>query len=219
MKVKQEFWAAVSKIATPDAILTSNTSGMSITEIATAVEKPERFSGMHWVNPPHLIPLVEAIAGDKTAPETIDMVVAVAKSIHRMPVRVNKDARGFVLNRLQYAVLREAANIVESGIASMEDVDNVMKYGLGMRYAALGPFETVDFGGLDTFFKVGSYMFADLCNSQDVPKCIVDCYNNGDYGLKTGKGFFDWSGGKGEKALAERDRKCIGLAKVLCNDL
>jgi 3-hydroxybutyryl-CoA dehydrogenase len=219
LDLKRQFWGEASAIAPADAILTTNTSGLSITEIAKAVEKPERFAGMHWVNPPHIVPLVEAIAGEKTAPETVALVCAVAESIHRKPIQVRKDPRGFVLNRLQYAVLREAANIVEQGYASMEDVDNAMKYGLGMRYAAIGPFETVDLGGLDTFFKVGSYLFADLCNSPEVPRLIVERYKAGDYGTKTGRGFYDYPGDKAAKAIAERDRKFLALAECLYKDL
>ena len=151
MDIKKVFWEKVSRSVDEDIVLASNTSGLSITEMATVIKNPERFCGMHWVNPPHIVPLVEIISGEKTVDETLEIVWDISKSLHRKPIMVKKDAKGFVLNRLQYAVLREALYIVENGIASMDDVDNVMKYGLGMRYAAIGPFETVDLGGLDTF--------------------------------------------------------------------
>jgi len=185
MDVKKKFWSSVSEIISEDAVLTSNTSGLSITAIGEAVKNPERFAGMHWVNPPHIIPLVEVIAGDKTAEQTLDIVKEVAESIHKKPVLVKKDVNGFILNRLQFSVLREALYIVENGIASPEDVDNVMKYGLGMRYAAIGPFETVDLGGLDTFYKVGSYLFRELSDQKEVPDLLEKIYKNGNYGTKT----------------------------------
>lgn len=219
MDVKKKFWSGMSEIVPEDSVLTSNTSGLSITAIAEVVKRPERFAGMHWVNPPHLIPLVEVIAGDKTAEETLIIVKEVAESIHKKPVLVKKDAPGFILNRLQFSVLREALNIVEKGIASAEDVDNVMKYGLGMRYAGIGPFETVDLGGLDTFYKVGSYLFRDLSDRKDVPDLLERLYQNGDYGTKTGKGFYDYSGDKAEKAIDKRDKVFIKLAKCLYSDL
>src|SRR5665647_667334 len=131
IEIKNEFWKQVSELVSEDSVLASNTSGLSITEMAIAVKNPGRFCGMHWVNPPHIVPLVEIISGDKTDKEALDIVWEIANNLHRKPVRVLKDAKGFVLNRLQYAVLREALHIVENGIASMEDVDNVMKYGLG----------------------------------------------------------------------------------------
>ena len=174
---------------------------------------------MHWVNPPHLIPLVEVIAGDKTAEETLTIVKEVAESIHKKPVLVKKDVPGFILNRLQFSVLREALNIVENGIASAEDVDNVMKYGLGMRYAGIGPFETVDLGGLDTFYNVASYLFRDLSDVKEVKGLLAELYQKGDFGTKTGKGFYDYSGDKAEKAIDKRDKTFIKLAKCLYSDL
>jgi 3-hydroxybutyryl-CoA dehydrogenase len=219
MEVKKKFWSGVSERISGDAVLTSNTSGLSITEIAKAVKNPERFAGMHWVNPPHLIPLVEVIAGDKTAEETLMIVKEVAKSIHKKPVLVKKDVNGFILNRLQYSVLREALYIVENEIASAEDVDNVMKYGLGMRYAGIGPFETVDLGGLDTFYKVGSYLFRELSDKKEVPDLLEELYQNGNYGTKTGRGFYDYSGDKAEKAIESRDKAFIKLSKCLFSDL
>jgi 3-hydroxybutyryl-CoA dehydrogenase len=219
MDIKKKFWGDVSKIVSREAVLTSNTSGLSITAIAEAVKGPERFAGMHWVNPPHLIPLVEVIAGDKTEDETLAVVKEVAESIHKKPVLVKKDINGFILNRLQYAVLREALYIVENEVASAEDVDNVMKYGLGMRYAGIGPFETVDLGGLDTFFKVGSYLFRELSDRKEVPELLAKAYQNGDYGTKTGRGFYDYSGDKAEKAIEKRDKVFIKLAKCLYSDL
>lgn len=219
LDIKNKFWKQVSEIVSEDTILTTNTSGLSISKIAEVVKIPERFCGMHWVNPPHIIPLVEIIAGDKTEKETLETVREVALSIQRKPVLVKKDISGFILNRLQYALLREAFNIVECGAAKVEDVDDVMKYGLGMRYACIGPFETIDFGGLDTFFAVGSYMFKELSNSQNVPKLLADLYARGAYGVKSGKGFYDYSDGKDQKAIEKRDKDFYKVYKCLHSDL
>ncbi|HHZ02094.1 MAG TPA: 3-hydroxyacyl-CoA dehydrogenase family protein [Tissierellia bacterium] len=215
MEIKHEFWKQVSSIAPEDAILTTNTSGLSINKIAEAVHKPERFCGMHWVNPPHIVPLVEIISGDKTKEETSEIVKELALYIERKPVMVKKDISGFILNRLQYAILREAFYIVENGVASVEDVDNVMKYGLGRRYACIGPFETIDFGGIDIFFNVGSYMFKELSNSTEVSPLLRELYEEGAYGVKTGKGFYDYSGDKAEKAIEKRDKDFMKVAKAL----
>jgi len=215
IEIKDKFWKQISVITPDKAILTTNTSGLSISRIAESVHMPERFCGMHWVNPPHIIPLVEIIAGDKTNEDTLETVKGLALHIERKPVMVKKDINGFILNRLQYAILREAFYIVENGVASIEDVDNVMKYGLGRRYACIGPFETIDFGGIDTFFNVGSYMFRELSNSKEVSKLLIDLYEEGAYGVKTGKGFYDYSGDKSRKAIEKRDKDFIKVAKSL----
>lgn len=219
LSVKQKFWAEVSAMAPEDTVLASNTSGLSITEIAEAVKIPERFAGMHWVNPPHIVPLVEIIVGEKTSQETVEIVRNLALSIHKKPVMVKKDAKGFILNRLQYALLREAIYIVENGIADIEDVDNVMKYGLGMRYAALGPFETVDLGGLDTFYTISGYLFADLSDEKCTSKILKKLYEENAYGTKTGRGFYDYSNGRDEEVIKKRDKDFIKLVKCLYSDL
>ena len=215
MDVKHTFWEEVSRLVGEDVVLATNTSGMSVTEIAQAVYRPERFAGMHWVNPPHLIPLVEVIAGEKSSEEALQIVYDVALSLEQKPVRVYKDPTGFILNRLQYAIVREACHCVEEGYASLEDVDNVVRYGLGMRYAVVGPFETMDFGGIDIFNHVGSYMFDSLCNDGGVPPILKRAYEEGKYGLKNGKGFYDYSGDKAEKAFLHRDQGFIAVAHAL----
>lgn len=215
MEIKHAFFKEVSEAAKPDAILCTNTSGMSITEIAKAVKDPARFCGMHWVNPPHLIPLVEVIAGENSSEDVLTTVYDVALSLGQKPVRVYKDPTGFILNRLQYACLREACHCVEMGYASLEDVDNVMKYGLGLRYACIGPFETVDFGGVHIFNAVGSYMFDALCNDGGVPEILKKVHEEGNKGVSSGKGFYDYSDGKDVEALTKRDKAFIAVSKAL----
>lgn len=219
VKTKQLFWRQASAMVAEDVVLCTNTSGLSINLLSAAVQKPARFCGMHWVNPPHLVPLVEMIAGDKTAPQAIEIVRGVAKSLHHVPVQVKKDVPGFVLNRLQFSLLREALYIVENDIASCEDVDNVMKFGLGMRYAAIGPFETADLGGLDTFYKIASYLFRDLSDAKEVPPLLEKLYQNGDYGTKTGRGFYDYEGDKAAAKIEKRDADFQKLNECLFENL
>lgn len=215
MELRHAFWREASALARPEAVLCTNTSGMSITEIAKAVQDPARFAGMHWVNPPHLIPLVEVIAGEESSEEALQTVYDVALSLEQKPVRVYKDPTGFILNRLQYALVREACYCVEQGYASLEDVDNVVKYGLGMRYAVVGPFETMDFGGIDIFNHVGSYMFDSLCNDGGVPQILKDAYREGRYGVKNGKGFYDYQGDRERQAFLRRDQGFIAVSRGL----
>lgn len=214
MDVKQSFWHEVSRMAPDDALLATNTSGLHITEIATAVEKPERFMGQHWLNPPHLLPLCEIIAGEKTSEENVAKMRKLVSDLGKSPVVV-KDINGFIINRIQFAVLREALYIVGLGAATFEDVDTVLKAGMGLRYAALGPFGVADFGGLDTFDHINSYLNADLCDAKEGSKLLHEMVESGKLGVKSGEGFYDYSGDKADKAIRERDKLFIELAKVL----
>lgn len=217
--VKHELLEKISSIVSEEAIIATNTSGLSITEIAKAVSNKKRFAGMHWWNPPHLIPLIEIIKGEETSQETVDELIRISKSLNKKPVLVKKDILGFIGNRLQYALLREALYLLEQGVATAEDIDNAMKYGLGLRYSALGPIETVDLGGVDIFNNVGSYLFAALDDSKEVPKVLREIYEQGNLGIKTGKGFFDYSNDKGEEVLKKRDKHFVNMMKyVLIED-
>lgn len=217
LEAKHSFWAEISELVNEEALLATNTSGLHITDIAKAVKKPSRFVGQHWLNPPHLLPLCEIIVGEQTSQGTVEKMRALVSALGKSPVVV-KDINGFVINRLQFAVLREALHIVETGAATLEDVDTVMKAGLGLRYAALGPFGVADMGGLDVFAHISSYLNAELCDRKDVSHIITDIVDSGNYGIKTGRGFFDYSGERRQQAIEERDRMYIKLAKALYFD-
>lgn len=217
LEAKRSFWAEISELVSEDALLATNTSGLHITDIAKAVKNPSRFVGQHWLNPPHLLPLCEIIVGKQTSQETVDKMRALVSDLGKSPVVV-KDINGFVINRLQFAILREALHIVESGAATLADVDTVMKAGLGLRYAALGPFGVADMGGLDVFAHISSYLNAELCGRKDVSHILTDIVDSENYGIKTGRGFFDYSGERKQQAIEERDRMYIKLAKTLYFD-
>ena len=143
-----------------------------VKKIAENMERKGQFAGMHWWNPPHLIPLVEVIKGDQTTEETATLVINLSTRVGKKAVLVLKDAPGFIGNRLQFALFREAIHIVEQGIASPEDVDMAMKMGLGFRLPIIGPFETADLGGLDTFLAISSYLFKEI-SSQIEPSILL----------------------------------------------
>ena len=138
LDVKQDFWVKAEAVVSPDCILATNTSGLSINKIFANCKDKTRACGMHWFNPPHIVPLIEVINNDETKQEIADTVYQLSLKIGKKPIYVKKDALGFIGNRIQAAILREAVYIVEQGIGDYKDVDGAMKYGLGFRYACLG---------------------------------------------------------------------------------
>ena len=215
LDTKLDFYRTYSPLAGDDTIIATNTSGLSINTLSKAVVKPERFLGMHWFNPPTLIPLIEIIKNDHTRDTVAKTIYDLALAIHKKPAIVEKDAPGFAANRLQLAVIREALSMVQKGIISKEGIDAVMKYGLGFRWACLGPLETVDFGGLDVFAHISDYLMPDLEDSHEVPPLLAEKVKEGHLGVKTGEGFYKYDGDKAEKATKERDRKLQAVYDAL----
>lgn len=215
VEIKQSLYKEISQIVKEDTILATNTSGISINTLAKAVYKPERFIGMHWFNPSHLILLIEIIKGDQTLESVAQTIKELSIAIGKKPVIVQKDVLGFAANRIQFAVLREALYLVEQGVISKEDIDSVMKYGLGFRYACLGPLEVADFGGLDTFYHISDYLMKDLCNDTQIPSELAKLYDEGHLGIKSQQGFYDYHDGKDHEAIKHRDDQLLKLYNAL----
>ena len=193
MVIKKDIFSRLDGICPRESIFASNTSGLSITEIASATRRPDRVIVTHFWNPPHLIPLVEIVRGRKTSEEAAKVTTELMVIIGKAPVLVQKEVPGFIGNRLQFALLREALYLVEQGVASMKDVDNVVKWSFGRRLPLTGPIESVDLGGVDVFLAISEYLMKDLCCATDASPILVDCVRKGCLGTKTGKGLYDWT--------------------------
>lgn len=215
MDIKQVFWQEVEGIATNDAYFATNTSGLSINGISKLVENKSRFIGMHFWNPPHIIPLVELIRADDTSDDTVAVLRELLTIIEKEPVVVQKDAPGFIGNRLQFAAFREALHIVDEGIADIEDVDRAMRYGPGFRYPIIGPLQTADLGGLDTFYYISSYLFNELSDMKEPPEMLKKLMDTKELGVKSKKGFYDYSNGKDEEAIKNRDKMLFNMLKYI----
>jgi 3-hydroxybutyryl-CoA dehydrogenase len=192
LELKHRLYAALTELLADNAILASNTSGFPPDQLVTPLRAPERFLIAHFWNPPHMIPLVEVVPGTATAPEVTQRTAALMSAIGMEPVVLAKAIPGFVGNRLQFAVLREALNIVRSGAATPEVVDRVMKASLGRRWGIVGPLEGADMGGLDTFLDISSHLMPELAKDEDVLDLLREHVNAGRVGVRSGAGFHDW---------------------------
>ncbi|MGD9148440.1 MAG: 3-hydroxyacyl-CoA dehydrogenase family protein [Anaerolineae bacterium] len=215
LELKQKLFQGMEAQCPDDTILATNTSGLSITAIASVCRHPERVVGQHWANPPEIVPLVEVIRGEQTSDRTMDLVYQITRKLGKAPVRVQKDISGFASNRLQYAVLREALYLVEAGVLSPEDVDRTLKNGVGFRYPWLGPLETVDLGGLDVFHTIAQYLFKELSTMQTSPEFFDRLAEEGKYGIKAGEGFYRYEPDARDEILRKRDLYFIRQLKLL----
>lgn len=212
-EIKKSVWTEIEKIVKESVILATNTSGLSPTALQSVLQHPERFVVAHFWNPAQLMPLVEVVPGKKTTQETVDITVKLMNKVGKHAVPLKKEALGFVGNRIQLAVLREAFHIIDEGIASPEAVDDIVKYSLGRRWNLVGPVASADLGGLDVFKNISSYLYADLANETGTDPALAKKVSQNELGLKTGKGFFDWQGDAGKKIVKQRDQALLDQLK------
>ena len=215
LELKQRVFAELDRLARPAAILASNTSGIPITRLQEAVACKSRVVGMHWSNPPHVIPMVEVIAGEHTDPGVVERTRRLVADCGLIAVLVDKEVPGFVHNRLLYAVLREAVSLVEKGVVSPEELDKCFKWGLGLKLAVIGPMELLDVAGLDVYAAVAGYLNADLDNSTRVPDYIAEKVQAKRFGMKTGEGIYQYTPQKLGALRAERAAKLLAVRKTL----
>lgn len=192
LELKHRLYAALAELMADEAILASNTSGFPPNQLVAPLRAKERFLIAHFWNPPHMIPLVEVVPGTATAPDVTERTAALMSAIGMEPVVLAKAIPGFVGNRLQFAVLREALNIVRSGAATPDVVDRVMKASLGRRWGIVGPLEGADMGGLDTFLDISTHLMPELAKDEDVLDLLRAQVDAGRVGVRSGAGFYEW---------------------------
>ncbi|MBO7739382.1 MAG: 3-hydroxyacyl-CoA dehydrogenase family protein [Oscillospiraceae bacterium] len=193
MKVKRETFAKLEERCRPDTIFCTNTSVMSPSEISAELKYRERFVGTHFWNPGHLIPLVEVVKSDATSDECANTVMEVLAAVGKEPVLCKKDVPGFIANRMQHALWREAISIVENGIADAATVDKAVKYSFGLRLPQLGPIENADMVGLDLTYNIHDYILQHLEDSHKPSPMLAKLREEGKLGFKSGEGFQSWT--------------------------
>jgi 3-hydroxybutyryl-CoA dehydrogenase len=201
--VKHDLLRRVERVAPATAVLTTNTSSIPITELASALANPERLVGLHWFHPASATALVEVVSGRDTSADAAAGARGIAERASRDVVDVRVDVPGFVINRLQYAIMREAMALVEAGVSLPDDIDRAMTSLLGPRWSAVGLFAAMDLAGLDTVARVGGVIFPSLDASASVPAAVTARVAAGDLGQKSGRGFLTWDDAR-RTAVADR---------------
>ena len=212
--LKQATFARLKGVVDDDAIIASGSSTISPSDVCDAVDRPERFLVAHWLNPAHIIPLVDVVPGPRTAPETVARTLALLESLGKTPVRCG-DSPGFIGPRLQVLLMNEAVRLVEEGVATPEDVDRAFRAGMGFRYASIGIFEFIDWGGVDILYRASRYMTEALGDERFKPaRMVEEKMARNELGPKTGRGFFDYSGERREAFETEKLRALLRRLRI-----
>ena len=206
LDLKQALFERMDRAAPAGCVLATNSSVMRATEITARTQRPERTLGTHWWNPPYLVPLVEVVQGERTDPEVVDRTMAMLAQVGKTPVHVRRDVPGFVGNRLQHALWRQAFELIDAGVCDPEDVDTVVKASFGRRLAVLGPVENADLIGLDLTLDIHEYVLPTLDPPSEPSAGLRERVSGGRLGMKTGAGYRAWS----EEQAEEVRRRLLG---------
>lgn len=211
LSLKQNLYQQLEEIISPKAILATNTSSLSINQLSAKLNRPERFIGTHFFMPASLIPLVEVIPTEKTETSTTEAIQYILTQIGKKPVILQKDIPGFIANRIQHAIAREAISLVEQNVATAEEIDLVTRYSIGIRLLLTGPLEQRDLNGLDIHHDIAQHLYPKLANQHKPSLLLSEKVQKGDLGVKTGKGFYDWSDHSPHEIISQKNKQLLKL--------
>src|SRR5689334_14777280 len=215
LELKRRLFTEIEEEIAPEAIIASNTSGISATKLAEGLQRPERVIGWHWSNPPHLIPMNEIIPGERTSPQTTSAIQQLTRRIGYHPVTLKKEVPGFVENRVLYAIMRECLALVDEGVIDIEGLDLNVKWGIGYKLAVVPPIQLLDMAGLDIYTSVAGYLNPDLSDEKGVSKTATELKEQGRLGIKTGGGFFDYTPERTKELQQQRAAALVAVRKAL----
>jgi len=213
LELKKEMYKKLETLVESDVIIASNTSGFKPSLLSEEMDYPNRFVVTHFWNPAHLIPLVEVVKGPATDEKTVSKAMKIMKEMNKKPILLQREIPGFIGNRLQYALFREAQSLLDAGVATKEDIDAAVTYSIGRRLPVTGPLMTADMGGLDVFSAISNYLFEDLSTVKGSGKILTDLVEKQKLGDKTGEGFYKWDEEFSTQKNAEREQTLIHFLK------
>ncbi|TDH38405.1 3-hydroxyacyl-CoA dehydrogenase family protein [Pseudohoeflea suaedae] len=214
-EIKASVYKQIDGMISADTIVASDTSGIPITKLQAHISNPSRMVGMHWSNPPHIIPMIEVIRGEQTAVETVETIRDFIRSLGLLPVLLKKDVPGFVENRVLYALLREVVDLVERDVIEPEDIDTCVSWGIGYKLAVVGPMALLDMAGMDIYHSVSSFLNEDLCDRKDVAPLVRKQMDAGKLGIKSGEGVYSYTPERIAELQPERARKLVAIRRIL----
>jgi len=215
LDLKIALFRELERMASTSATFASDTSGLPITMIQAGLKRPERVIGMHWSNPPHIIPMIEVIAGELTSASTTQWMCDLVRQIGHIPVVIKKDVPGFVENRVLYSVMRECLDLVADGVIDPQDLDTCVSWGIGYKLSVVGPMALLDMAGLDIYEAVASYLNKELSDRADVSVHVTDKVARGELGLKSGSGIYTYTKEEIDRLQSERARRLIAVRRAL----
>ena len=218
LEAKQTLFKELDAMTPPEILLASNTSGLPITQLAAHAKHKGRIAGSHFVQPGHIVPVVEIVRAEETSDAAMDRIAAIWERLGRLPLRVNRDVPGFLINRLQHAIIREAVDLLASGVANVEDIDMALRLGLAPRFTTAGPLEQRDINGLNTHVRVAAHLWKTLGGWEGPLAYLQDKVARGETGLESGKGYYDWSDRDPEAVRAEKDEQLLRRTRQVMAD-
>ncbi|HEX2826475.1 MAG TPA: 3-hydroxyacyl-CoA dehydrogenase NAD-binding domain-containing protein [Burkholderiales bacterium] len=218
LALKQKIFADVEALAGDDVVLATNTSNFPIGEVGKNLKNRKRMLGLHFFMPAHLVPLVEIVSSDATDPNIAQQTVELMKKLGKAPIWVKKDVPGFVGNRIQHAMMREALWLIQDGIVDAEGVDVAVRYGFGFRFIACGPVMQKEMSGWDTNYLVGTALYPHLYKNDAPPPIVKELMDKKQLGMKTKKGFWDWDDARIAKEKARIEKALQAGMEILKSD-
>lgn len=214
LAAKQELFERIEREVSDDAILASNSSTFPISQSGARLRRQERALVTHWFNPPHIVPTVEVVGSPLTNEVTIQATLELLRRSGKLAIRINQELPGFLVNRVQIAVMREVWDLLDRGVASVEDIDAAIQGSMGFRLAALGPLRIHDFGGLDIQTAVFRNLAPHIASGTEVPPVVQAIVDAGHHGFKNGRGFYEYPPAVADQVRSQRDQSFLKLLRL-----